>query len=1033
MTQRIYRDRFLVFIFIAVFTLLIVTINEIMPAKQSSDPIAVQGNLDLTDSELSELGAIKLNGDWEFYPNELLDPEDFKQGRLAGHYLPVPSSWNQVKMSNGQKMGSWGFGTYRLRILIQPTEELLGIKKNAIRMSDRLYVNGELRGESGQVGITRAQYEPENTPYESFFYVQGNQVEIIIQAANYDYYQGGIGLPLHFGLSESILFTKYTQNAIEIAGTLVFIVFGIFYLTLFFIYLRDGSLLIFGAYFIFFGATFMFNGEKTFMQFFPGVPFEIAWKLKDISSYITVPLLCTFTYRMIDTWKFRKLLYIPGLIYAIYTLIIVILPYRFHVPFQIVLLPGSVVFYLGLMIFLLIGYLKQDYGKFDKTGLRLFMAAIIVVSISMLNMSFHNISWNSNMFVSDVAFFIFLIMIALMLAHQYYRTYSSMQMLNDKLKLADQMKDDFLIRTSHELKTPLHGIIHLSQALLEMPIQSETIAADKLALIRNTAYRMSSVVNDLIDLAKIKENRLDIRMSLVDLVTCTSVVFEVFGFLARQKNIQLVHKIAPDASLVMADENRLLQILYNLIDNSLKHTEQGSITIASYLDQANVILTVEDTGSGIPIGSREIIFLPYERGADASELDNRGIGIGLSIVDELAKLMGGQAYLDWSEENMGSRFAVRVQAVAPSYVGMDQITDVHLGDAGQEIAADLIPNASEKEALVGEDAYTVLVVDDEVMNVEVLNNILTGEGYKVLTAYTGKDALSRIGSKPKPDIVLLDVMLPGSSGYDICRTIRKEYSLIELPILFISVRNSPADIETGLAAGGNDYLSKPFDAGEIRARIRTLLTVTRLATEAAANEMAFLQSQIKPHFLYNTLGTIMSLCYTDASKAGELLGSFSTYLRIIFQADHKDEWITLSKELELVQAYIHCEKARFGDRLQVYIGVDEELRDCKIPLLSVQPLIENAIRHGVTRKLSGGSVWLSIQCCKDGMEIAIMDNGVGMTTERMQELRNKESTCKGVGLANINQRIYRLTGEELRIESTLGEGTKITMWLPIKW
>lgn len=197
-------------------------------------------------------------------------------------------------------------------------------------------------------------------------------------------------------------------------------------------------------------------------------------------------------------------------------------------------------------------------------------------------------------------------------------------------------------------------------------------------------------------------------------------------------------------------------------------------------------------------------------------------------------------------------------------------------------------------------------------------------------------------------------------------------------------------------------------------------------------QIAYLQAQIKPHFLYNTLSAITAFCYTDGEKAGELLTKFSKYLRIVFSSDRQDEMVALERELELVQVYVDIEKARFGPRLGFEMVVDEALLDQKIMPLLLQPLVENAIKHGVLKKIQGGTVRLTIKRCEAFMEITIADDGMGMSPQRIDEIMNREETVLGVGVPNIIQRLYLHTGKKLEISSTEGIGTRIVLYLPFE-
>lgn len=210
---------------------------------------------------------------------------------------------------------------------------------------------------------------------------------------------------------------------------------------------------------------------------------------------------------------------------------------------------------------------------------------------------------------------------------------------------------------------------------------------------------------------------------------------------------------------------------------------------------------------------------------------------------------------------------------------------------------------------------------------------------------------------------------------------------------------------------GNDNLAALMDSNE----------------EAMNNELAFLQAQIKPHFLYNAINTMVSFCYTDSEKAAKLLVNFSKYLRLIFDIDHKLMIVPLQREIEMIKAYVEIEKARFGELINVEYDIDPELLSLKIPSFSIQPLVENAIKHGLCKKASGGTVLISVKKSDGVIIMKVSDTGIGMSAEKLDQLRNSESTNEGVGFFNVSRRIKSWKDAKLDIQSADGEGTTVTI------
>ncbi|HWR23080.1 MAG TPA: histidine kinase [Feifaniaceae bacterium] len=197
--------------------------------------------------------------------------------------------------------------------------------------------------------------------------------------------------------------------------------------------------------------------------------------------------------------------------------------------------------------------------------------------------------------------------------------------------------------------------------------------------------------------------------------------------------------------------------------------------------------------------------------------------------------------------------------------------------------------------------------------------------------------------------------------------------------------------------------------------------------EAMNNELAFLQAQIKPHFLYNAMNTIVSFCYTDSEKAAKLLVNFSKYLRLIFDIDHKSMRVPLEREIELIKAYVEIEKARFGGLINVEYDIDPELLSMEIPSFCIQPLVENAIKHGLYKKAGGGTVLISVRKSEGAILIRIGDTGIGMPAEKLDQLRSIESASEGVGFFNVCRRIKGWRDAQIDILSAEGEGTAVTI------
>ncbi|MCK6381440.1 MAG: SpoIIE family protein phosphatase [Leptospiraceae bacterium] len=461
--------------------------------------------------------------------------------------------------------------------------------------------------------------------------------------------------------------------------------------------------------------------------------------------------------------------------------------------------------------------------------------------------------------LTEVGFFLLIVSMASAMSLRFANVYKETDHLNlelekknKDLESLDKMKDEFLANTSHELRTPLNGIIGLAESMADgsagdIPVK----AMSNLMFIVFSAKRLGSLVNDILDFSKLKNHQLEIQKKPVDLDIVSKIVMKTFQHQKSGKSLEILSEIPEGFPLVLGDENRIQQIFFNLIGNSFKFTEKGFIKISAIIhsdrakNMAEVI--VSDTGIGIPKDKLEDIFKSFEQVDSSNSRNYGGTGLGLSITKQLVELHGGQLWVE-SESGRGSRFHFTL----PLQDSLDKVTldsllkvqnpmdrdeivfneGIEVVNASYDIfsefekeeAKDLLPidkkNTSKKNV-----AYKILAVDDEPINLQVIQNHFHSKDFEITKALNGIEAVKMIKDGYIPDIMLLDVMMPKASGYEVCKVIRKRYSLYELPVLMLTAKNQVSDIIEGFNSGANDYLMKPFDKKELLARVDTLLTM----------------------------------------------------------------------------------------------------------------------------------------------------------------------------------------------------------------
>ncbi len=403
--------------------------------------------------------------------------------------------------------------------------------------------------------------------------------------------------------------------------------------------------------------------------------------------------------------------------------------------------------------------------------------------------------------------------------------------LNDRLQQIDQLKDQFLANTSHELRTPLHGMIGLAESLLEKSGNTED--QENLGMLIASGKRLSSLVNDLLDFSKVKNHDLQLAQKPIGLRPLVDVVLRACSPLANYKTIELNNDIPGNLPAVYADEDRLQQILYNLIGNAIKFTERGHISISAVDDEDMIRISVKDTGIGIPVDQQEVIFQSFEQGDGSSTRQYGGTGLGLAISRQLVTLHGGQIGVH-SEVGKGSTFFFTLPAIAQAASDLKTKASPSTSSNSFVGLPTAPPSVNPAISLTtsAEDQVCILLVDDEPVNHQVIKNYLKADHIQLTSAMSGQQALEIVRKAPPFDLILLDIMMPHMTGYEVCQKIRERYLPSEMPVIMVTAKGQVSDLIQGLDTGANDYITKPFSKDEFLARIKTHLNLHRIHTAA---------------------------------------------------------------------------------------------------------------------------------------------------------------------------------------------------------
>ena len=387
------------------------------------------------------------------------------------------------------------------------------------------------------------------------------------------------------------------------------------------------------------------------------------------------------------------------------------------------------------------------------------------------------------------------------------RVEAALAQAKDEAQAANRAKSAFLANTSHEIRTPLNGLVGLARMLQQPDLKDDT-RREYLDQMLDSAESLSGLISDILDLSKIEAGRLTLETVPFALRDMLGTMRLAYLTLAQARGLSF--RIEVDASVpawVVGDPVRTRQILSNYLTNALKFTESGSVAVnVRALSAERVRIEVQDTGPGISPDLRSRLFQPFTQADESTTRRFGGTGLGLSICRELAELMGGQVGVE-SEYGQGSVFWAELDLPAAPTPISTQLRE-----------------ARNNEDLEG---LRVLMVEDNPVNMMIAVALLEQWGLEVAQASDGSQAIEAINAAAtlgKPfDAVLMDVQMPVMSGHEATRVVRRRFSAAELPIIALTAAALISERDEALAAGMNDFLTKPIDAQRLRQALVRLI------------------------------------------------------------------------------------------------------------------------------------------------------------------------------------------------------------------
>ena len=621
---------------------------------------------------------------------------------------------------------------------------------------------------------------------------------------------------------------------------------------------------------------------------------------------------------------------------------------------------------------------------------------------------------------------------------------------NEQLSQLDAAKTAFFSNISHEFRTPLTLMLGpLEECLADTSGTLTDGLRKQLALAHDNALRLMKLVNALLDFSRLEAGRLKGSFAPCDLARLTEHLAGMFQSAFESANVRLTLDCEPVGSVTYVDKDMWERIVLNLVSNAFKFTLTGEVKVTLRDTPTHAVLRVIDTGSGIPEADIPLVFDRFHRVANAIGRTHEGAGIGLALVQDLVKLHGGHVSVK-STLGVGTEFAVEIPkgfAHLPPEAVVNETGEDHVPSTRDAYAIELgqwrrSGQSGERSAVVtalSPDAARVLVVDDNPDLRDYISGLLRNH-YRVTTANDGIEALEAIRSDP-PDIVLSDVMMPRMHGIELVQALRGDPDTVNLPIILLSARAGGEAAIEGLDAGSDDYLTKPFTAQELLARVRAHLRLAQMrrswaAELEAANRELDAFSYSVAHDLRAPLRAIdgfsqmivdedaanlsvegrrsLGIVIDSAKRMSQLIEDL-LYLAKVSQGEPRRTLFDLSALVETITAEL---RQREPER-RVELSIEEGLQVDADPQL-VQIVLENLLRNAwkFTSKRERAEIAFGSSAVDGDICYYVRDNGAGFDMayaaklfgvfQRLHSVSEFEGT--GVGLATVKRIITRHGG-----------------------
>ena len=630
-------------------------------------PKAKLGVIDLRAWDFEVDGAVNLEGEWEFYWKEFLSNKEILEANNPQNfgYIKVPNSWNNNVIGN-EKIEGRTFGTYKLKIIINPNQAKLGLRNLYIATAYKLFINDTEIASSGKIGKSIDSYEPKTKILLSEIPVH-SELNIVLQVSNFYHNKGGLRRAIKFGKIDDLVSdrNRFTTLDLILAGSLL--IMGFYHIFIYFLRQDDKSNFYFGVFCSLMFLRILFSGELIISTLFDNISYGLLTRIEYISIYLGLPIFILYIYYSYKNYISKKVL--------IGTII-------FNIPSNYMVFFGDI-YYLTKMLFIyeiytiitvIISLLFLVYliKKKEYDALYLLTSGVIF-ALCVINDILYNLNLIETTYTAPYGFFVVIFAQSILISVRYtsalrnsedarkFLARKEIDLIYSKMEVEklSKTKDIFISNLSHEIKTPLSYVYGYSE-ILKDSIQSERDKQYFIEIYQNIG-KLNDYINDLILLTEI-DSEIKLNITPNNLNNLINNLIQYYNGIIEINNIQIINKV--DSEIIINCDNVLMyKAIGNILKNSILYNKKnGEVIIDFYKKDNSIFISIKDTGIGISSEYYQKVFEKFYRLNQENQYEIQGVGVGLYISQKVINMHKGEIILE-SSLNEGTNFIIKLNNI----------------------------------------------------------------------------------------------------------------------------------------------------------------------------------------------------------------------------------------------------------------------------------------------------------------------------------------------------------------------------------